>query len=52
MQTRKVKRVYPMQRALMILLRHERRAPAAARKASLTRAVLAHCLTRPQPVRF
>jgi hypothetical protein len=52
MHIRKVKRVYPMQRALMILLGAERRAPVQTRKASLTRAVLVHCLTRPEPVRF
>jgi hypothetical protein len=51
-QTRKVKRIYPMQQALMILLRHERHKPAEARKASLSKAVLVHRLTRPDPVRF
>jgi hypothetical protein len=46
MQSRKVKRIYPMQMALMILLGHTRMAPARARKAALKRAVSVHRLTQ------
>jgi hypothetical protein len=45
MPSRKVKRIYPMQMALMILLGHARTVPARTRKMALKRAVLAHRLT-------
>ncbi|HEX3672766.1 MAG TPA: hypothetical protein VHU87_00705 [Rhizomicrobium sp.] len=51
MPSRKVKRVYPMQMALMILLGHARTAPAQSRKAVLKRAISIHQLTQP-PSRF
>ena len=47
MKTGKVKRIYPMQRALMILLDDSRKAPLRVRKAAWKTAILAHHLTLP-----
>ena len=46
MQTRKVKRIYPMQIALMILLGHSRRGPVQARKKALKNLILTQYLSQ------
>ncbi|MGH6871290.1 MAG: hypothetical protein ACREHE_07275 [Rhizomicrobium sp.] len=50
MPTRRVKRIYPMQIALMVLLGHTRLAPA--RKAARRTAMLVKHLARAEPSRF
>jgi hypothetical protein len=52
MRTRKVKRIYPMQMAMMILLDHAHRPPAAGRRARMAAAILIRRLADAQTSRF
>lgn len=52
MRTRKVKRIYPMQMAMMILLDHAYRPPAVAARARMAAAILVHRLSTPRISQF
>ncbi len=52
MRTRKVKRIYPMQMAMMILLDHAWRPPAAASRTRMAAAILAYRIEQARISRF